>query len=444
MVTEISVGVKPMTRSAVKLTKRTVDSAASKPSRYILWDRELAGFGLRVEPKGKKSFLIRYRPKGTGRTGPKRFLKLGDFGPMTADQARDEARRKLGDVAHGDDPAASRVAAREALTLAELIELFLEHVQLRKKPGTAALYAYYLRKLVAPGLGKHKAASIEHAEVVKLHDAIGKSKPTTANRTVAALSGLYTFAEKSKQVPAGMNPAKGIEKFKERARERYLTPEELGRLGDALHLAETEGLPWSVDETKPKSKHLAKAGNRRRQLDPFAIAAIRLLILTGARLREVLHAKWEQIDTERGVLFLADNKTGRKPVYLSSAAQAILTTLPRIEGNPYLIAGAKDGAPRADLKKPWEAVKKVAGLEGLRIHDLRHTFASSGAGASLGLPIIGKLLGHSQPATTHRYAHLDADPLRRAADTIGATIAAAMGGNKSAAVVVPFKNARAP
>ena len=162
------------------------------------------------------------------------------------------------------------------------------------------------------------------------------------------------------------------------------------------------------------------------KLDPFAVAAIRLLILTGARLREILDAQWSYVDFERGILFLPDSKTGRKPVYSSAAAQAVLAALPRIEGNPHIIAGAKDGAPRADLNRPWAAVRRAAGLEGVRLHDLRHSFASVGAGASMGLPIIGKLLGHSQAATTARYAHLDADPLRRAVDTIGATIAAAM------------------
>jgi integrase len=141
------------------------------------------------------------------------------------------------------------------------------------------------------------------------------------------------------------------------------------------------------------------------------------------------------VDFQRGVIFLADSKTGKKPIYLSTAALAILAALPRIEGNPHVIAGAKDGRPRSDLKKPWASVCRAAGLGGLRLHDLRHSFASFGAGASLGLPIIGKLLGHTQAATTQRYAHLDADPLRRAVDTIGATITAAMKGNKGGDLV---------
>ena len=195
-----------------------------------------------------------------------------------------------------------------------------------------------------------------------------------------------------------------------------------------MRQAETVGLSWEIDKARPNAKHAAKLLNRRRKLDPHAVAAVRLLVLTGARLREILDAKWEHVDFERGVINLQDSKTGAKPIYLSAAALAILAALPRIEHNPYVIPGGKAGAPRSDLKKPWAAVTKAAGLDGLRIHDLRHSFASVGAGASMGLPIIGKLLGHSQPATTARYAHLDADPMRRAVETIGATIGAALKG----------------
>lgn len=200
----------------------------------------------------------------------------------------------------------------------------------------------------------------------------------------------------------------------------------------------------TVDTEKPGSKHAPKEGNRRTLTDPYAVAAIRLLILTGARLREILDAQWEHVDIERGVIFLADSKTGRKPVYLSAAALEVLAGLPRIEGNPYIVPGEKAGRPKSDLKRPWAAICKSAGLEGVRLHDLRHSFASIGAGASMGLPVIGKLLGHSQATTTHRYAHLDADPLRRAVDTIGATITAAMNGKKHASVVPIRKTGSEP
>jgi integrase len=214
-----------------------------------------------------------------------------------------------------------------------------------------------------------------------------------------------------------------------------LTTDELARLGAAMNEGETIGLPYAVDDSNPNAKHAPKGDKRRTKLDPFAAAAIRLLILTGARLREILNARWENVDLERGVIFLADSKTGRKPVYLSAAAQSVLASLPRVSGNPHIIAGEREGAPRADLKKPWAAVCKTAGLDGVRLHDLRHSFASIGAGASMGLPVIGKLLGHSQAATTHRYAHLDAGPLRRAVETIGVTISAAMDGGRAGNVV---------
>jgi integrase len=206
-----------------------------------------------------------------------------------------------------------------------------------------------------------------------------------------------------------------LARFKESARERFLTSDELGRLGDALRTAET--------------------------LDPAAVAAIRLLILTGARLREILHAKWDYVDFERETIFLPDSKTGKKPIYLNAAALAVLADLPRLEDNPHVFPGRKDGLPRESLDRPWSIVRKAAGLDGLRIHDLRHSFASIGAGASLGLPIIGKLLGHTQAVTTQRYAHVDADPMRRAAETIGATIAAAMS-RAPGADVMPFKRAK--
>jgi integrase len=170
---------------------------------------------------------------------------------------------------------------------------------------------------------------------------------------------------------------------------------------------------------------------RAAPADPYAVAAIRLLILTGARLREILHAQWRHVDFERGILFLSDSKTGPKPIFLNAAATAVLAGLPHLDGNPHIFPGQKDGAPRTSLSGLWIRLKRAAGLDGLRIHDLRHSFASIGAGASLGLPIIGKLLGHTQAATTQRYAHLSNDPVRAAAEAIGERIDAAM--NREAA-----------
>ena len=250
---------------------------------------------------------------------------------------------------------------------------------------------------------------------------------------LAVISSMYSFAAKRGLVPEGFNPAKGIEKYREESRERYLTSEELLRLSHALIEAETVGIPWVIDTANPKAKHTPKAWKGQREIvDPYAVAAIRLLLFTGARLREILDLTWKHVDLERELLFLPDSKTGKKTIVLNAAALEILQQLrptvtadkARLEG--FVIKGLVDDQPRADLKRPWTAIRRHADLEGVRLHDLRHTFASIGAGANLGLPVVGKLLGHSQPQTTARYAHLDADPLRRAANIIGDHLSAAM------------------
>jgi integrase len=261
----------------------------------------------------------------------------------------------------------------------------------------------------------------------------------TANRTLATLSAMFAFGEKRDLLPPGqINPARGIEKFPESARERYLSTDELERLGAAIREAEI-GVAWDVDETKPNAKHVPKL-NRRTAISPFAGAAIRLLLFTGCRLREILDLRWSEVDFERGMLHLADSKTGRKSVILNAPALAILAALPRL--GPFVVPGDDSTKPRSDLKRPWDLVTKHADLPDLRIHDLRHSFASVGVGASLGLPIVGKLLGHKSTETTQRYAHLDADPLRRASNAIGATIAAALDGTgKTAGNIVRLKDA---
>jgi integrase len=414
-----------------RITKRAVDAlqCPAGKDRDFLWDDNLAGFGVAAFPTGRKVYVAQYRKDGRSRR-----VSIGEHGRLTPDEARRQAKVLLGAVETGADPIAERRAARAVRTFGEVANDFLSlHVAAKRKGRTGDEYGALLRAHVLPAIGSKRVVDVRRSDVAKLHARLSET-PYQANRALALVSAIWNWAARRDEVALADNPAKGIERYPEKGRERFLTSEELARLGAALSDGETIGLPWEVDEDAPASKHLAKPENRRAKLDPFAAAAIRLLILTGARLREILDAQWSQVDLERGVIFLSDSKNGKKPIYLSAAAQAVLASLPRIDGNPHIIAGAKDGKPRADLKKPWAAVKRAADLEGVRLHDLRHSFASFGAGASLGLPIIGKLLGHSQAATTHRYAHLDADPLRRAVDTIGATISAAMEGGKGANV----------
>ena len=245
---------------------------------------------------------------------------------------------------------------------------------------------------------------------------------------MSLFSGVYTFAEKRGLVPPGFNPARGIEKYREQPCERFLSTEELARLGAALRRGQTEGLSWPRAPGRVARKHDRKPENRKSILDPHVAAAFRLLLFTGCRLREILHLRWSEVDLERGLLNLPDSKTGRKSVVLNAPALAVLADLPQLGG--FVVLGNDPDKPRADLQRPWDLLRANAELTDVRIHDLRHTHASIGAGAGLGLPIIGKLLGHKHQDTTAKYAHLHTDPLRRASDRIGKEIATAMGGGR--------------
>ena len=428
-----------------KLTKKVVDQADLSRGRHVLWDVELKGFGLQVEPTGTKTYIVRYRPKGLGRSGSRRFVKIGRHGAITAEQARASAKAILGRVAQGADPAVEAIRQREthereasAVTIRQLGEVFLEqHVRNHRKSSTAISYEILLRRHIVPEFGDRPAARLSREDVIRLHAAMGGQRPN-ANRMLAFISSMYGFAAKRGLIADGLNPARGVEKYREEGRERYLTADEQRRLGASLVEAESVGIPWEIDDTNPKAKHTPKKFNGQRQLvDPYAVAAIRLLLFTGARLREILHLRWRFVDFERGILLLPDSKTGKKTIVLNTVAIEILSGLAARSGRDnvglhgatgdVVIRGATSDKPRADLKRPWEAIRRHAQLEGVRLHDLRHTFASVGAGASLGLPIVGRLLGHAQPQTTARYAHLDADPLRRAANVIGEQIATALG-----------------
>lgn len=406
-----------------RITKRVVDTIKPTGSEFTVWDSDIRGFGVRVRANGAMSYVFVYRA-GHGRKAPVRKLTLEEVSKLTPEEARNLAKKHLASVVHGRDPAVEKAENRRALTVSELAEVFIaEHAKVKRKSSTSAAYARILRLHVIPELGSTKADRLTRSAVSKLHLRM-QDHPAVANKTLAVIGSMYGFAQRRGYVPEGLNPASRIDKYPEERRERFLTAEELSRLGDALLEAETDGLPWEVDTTKPISKHLARPENRRRQFDPLALAALRLLLLTGCRLREILHLEWDHVDIERGMLFLPDSKTGQKAVVLNEAALRVLASLEKL--SPYVVPGEDFSRPRHDLKRLWAAVSRRAGLEGVRIHDLRHTFASVGAGIGLGLPIVGKLLGHTQAATTARYAHLDNDPVRRATQQIGQSIEAAL------------------
>lgn len=425
-----------------KLTKRAIDALSPREKAYVVFDDELKGFGVRVFPSGQKSWVVEYRPGGGGRGVDIKRLTLGRANVLTAEEARNMAQDALQEVRKGGDPAKERAAMRAMPLFRDFAETYLTEEAGRKlKARTVVNYEIYLRKHAAPELGATKLDNIMPGDVLRLHRKIGKTKPTTANRVVETISSLFRYAAAIGLVAKDANPAAGIEAFRENRKERFLSASELATLGKILKEAETEGLLWTLRDDA-KAKHRPKESETRRELvSRHVTGAIRLLLFTGCRLREILHLRWEHIDWERGLLFLPDSKTGAKTVILNPPALEALEELKSIRLGGFVIPGASAGMenekPRADISRAWERIREAARLPDVRLHDLRHTHASFGAGGGLGLPIIGALLGHKSTAATARYAHLDADPLRRASGAIGAAIAAALDGEP--ANVIPLK-----
>jgi len=404
-----------------KLTKKTVDAAS--PEDHWVWDKELKGFGLRVHSETRKVYVLEYRPGSGGRASPKRRITIGTHGsPWTPDTARDEAKRLLGLVVDGADPAADKAARRNAETVADLLAKVLsEHAESKCKPRTAAEYARLCEKTIIPAIGKKTVPDITRADIARLHHAL-RGTPYLANRALAFLSKAFNLAELWGLRPEGSNPCRRIERYAEAKRERMLSGEELARLGAALA---------AYEETSV-----------------FAAAAVKLLIFTGARLGEILGLQWTWVDFERGEARLPDSKTGAKTLQLPPPALAVLASLPREKDSPFVIPGQRKDKPLVNLEKPWRYIRDAAGLPGLRIHDLRHAFASVGASSGMGLPIIGAILGHTQAQTTARYAHLAADPVKAAASSIAHRIADALerGQGQPARVALDYaqeKNRRA-
>jgi len=386
-----------------KLTKRVVDAAGIKDTEHFIWDDELPGFGLRVLASGRKRYVVQYR---AGRRS--RRISLGPAAVLTCEQARNRAITIIAATKNGEDPAARRDADRRAITVKELADRFdKEHIAIRLKPSTAKGYRRMLERVIVPALGRHRVTEVTRADVAKIHHDLRHIR-YDANRSLEIISKMFNLAEMWGLRPDGSNPRKHIKKYPEEKRERFLSPAELRRVGDVLREMKAEGIEL-----------------------PFSIAAIRLLILTGCRLGEIMTLQWEHVDIPGKALRLPDSKTGAKVVHLGQPAVEVLAKIERVEGNPWVIVGAKPGARLTDLQPFWQRVRARAGLKDVRIHDLRHTFASTAVAAGQGLPMIGKLLGHTQVQTTARYAHLAADPIKLAANHVSAAIGAQLDGRSA-------------
>ena len=408
-----------------RITKRTVD--ALKPGQLV-WDSEVTGFGVRCQ-RASKVYVLKYRFSGR-----QRWFTIGKHGsPWTVEKARDRAQKLLGRVADDEDPADKREEDKVDLTISELCDLYLEEGCATKMPSTIATDTGRIKRHIKPLLGKRRVKTLTKGDVEKFLVDVASGKTAkvektgprgkavvtggqgTATLAVTLLGSMFTFAQ-----DRGLrkdNPAHGVKTFKTKKMDRFLSPTELGKLGDALAVAENGGM------------------------NPSAVNAIRLLAMTGCRKSEILSLKWEFVNFERSCFNLPDSKTGSKHVAIGAPVLELLSNLPKVKNNPYVLPGSKEGTHFVGLTKAWHRVRKLAGLDDVRIHDLRHSFASVGAAGGDSLYMIGKLLGHSQATTTQRYAHLADDPLKAAADRIAGHIAGALSGGAGDIVRLPNRKA---
>jgi integrase len=391
-----------------KLTDRLI-KALERPAsgNKIHYDSEVKGFGARVTAAGAVAFIVNYRRKADGL---ERRYTIGAWPDWSATTAREKAKELKRHIDGGGDPVGEHVAERAAPTVADLCGRFLEEHVAKQRPHTQADYGSMIRNDILTALGRLKVALVEFEHVERLHAAITRRAPVRANRVVAVLSRMLTLAIKWKL--RSDNPCKGVERNREHLRKRYLKPEELARL----------------------TKALAEEPNQT------AADAVRLLLLTGCRRGEALNAAWSQFNLAAGTWSKPPSSTKQDEYHqvpLSAPARQLLGRLHKqAEGSPWVFPG-RNGRPREDLKYAWQRIRRAAGIPDVRLHDIRHSFASELVSGGASLPLIGALLGHSNPTTTFRYAHLYTDPQRAAVEKVGAIIS-----GKPAAKVLPMKRRR--
>lgn len=391
-------------RTKQRLTNRFVDALKASNERLIAWDNEVPGFGVRVSRTGRKTFVLQYRLKGRGRTSPPKKLSLGVHGAVSVDQARELAREAWSLVNAGGDPTSELRKNATLPTVRDLIKLNIDWLRKNRKPRSVQDVGSILQRYVEPAIGNMAVEEIRRRDIVAIVQRLEEhGHPRTAGKVVQMCRAMFNRAELD-EAPwfamrePGTNPCLRISVHLGHRRTRHLSLDEIQRLGLALRRAREEGE------------------------SPYFIGAVLLYLLTGARLREILHAEHDMIDRTNGVLELRDRKAGEKAIYLSPQALTVIDALPEMPGNPYLLPGKNPGRPIVNPYKPWKRLMALAGIEEATFHDLRRTYASRGLGSGLTLEQIGALLGHSQAQTTKGYAFLENRVARENAERIGAGI----------------------
>jgi integrase len=388
---------------------RTVKPTPKKIERYFDTDsRAPRGFLVRVTPAGARTWALRYRLADTGR---EREISIGDIKSWPVAEARKRAYELRRAVDTGGDPLASREEKRQGSTVAQLAERFIEEELPKRAPGTQREYRAMLRDWILPSLGRMKLVAVTREDVARLHGRItAAGKPRRANAVKSLASTLFNQAIEWGMRPPHTNPAELVEGNKEHGRERFLKDDELERLMATLE--------------------------RWRARRPDSVDIISLAVLTGARRGEILGMHWDHVDLDKATWSKPASTTKqRKPHHtvLGEAALAVLQRRKderqpaggkivrlRATADPeHVFRGGGSKMASNRLERDWYEIRAAAGIEDVRFHDLRHSFASLLVGAGVSLPIIGRMLGHSKPATTNRYAHLSDGPLRAAAEIVG-------------------------
>ena len=381
-------------RGDLTISGRTVDGLSVRGKDTVFWDRDLPGFGVRVYPSGRKVYVVQSRgPDGIRR------VSLGRHGEFPADRARRQAVAAIDRIKNGENPVPA--PSGRVLTVTELAKRYMEaHVAVNCNAHTRGIYRGSLDNHILPALGTMAVDAVGRSEVAALHYAL-RATPRAANRALMVLSKMFSLAEAWGLAPAGRNPCRFVLRYKEGKRERFLSSKEYRRVGRELHRLEAEG-----------------------PVQARAAAALKLLMLTGCRLREILTLRWDDADRKAGELRLRDTKTGARMVPLSPDAAAALAEVVRVPGSPWVFAGRTPDRPLSQLTTYWHWVRKRAGVEDVRIHDLRHSFASRALAVGESLSMIGRLLGHTDIGSTARYAHLTRDAERVAVAKVGGSIEA--------------------